>query len=184
MTEVLQRSRTKWDVVLGILLIIGGLIILGNVVLATVVSVTLFGWCTLISGVAMLVVGLLRIGSDFSWSVLLGGVALGVLGLIMLRNLGVSALVLTVAAAAMFLATGLTRIVIALEREHDRWVLIISGVISVVLGLWIVFNPGKATLTLLGTLLGIQVLVEGFTLMLSGRLRLTPLESGSATPAP
>lgn len=181
MTEVLQRRRTGWDVILGILLVIGALIILGNVVLATVASVLLIGWCLLISGVAMLVAGLFRIGSNFSWSVLLGGVALGVLGLIMLRNVAASAAVLTLVAAAMFLATGMARIAIAWSLEKNRGLLIFSGVVSVVLGLWILFNPGTATLTLLGTLLGIQVLLEGVTLLVAGRMRLTPLEQNTST---
>ncbi|MCK0113591.1 DUF308 domain-containing protein [Ornithinimicrobium sp. F0845] len=182
MTEVLQRSRTGWDIALGALLVIGSLVILGNAVLATAVSVVLIGWCVLLGGVAMLVAGLLRIRSDFSWSILLGGVALGVLGLIMLRNLGASAAALTMTAAAMFLATGLVRIFLAFDQENKRALLIFSGAVSVVLGLWILFNPGTATLTLLGTLLGIQVLVEGVTMILAGRLRLAPLEPSPATP--
>lgn len=182
MTEVLQRSRTGWDIALGVVLIIGALLVLGNVVLATVVSIVLIGWCALVGGVAMLVAGLLRIGSNFSWSVLLGGVALGVLGLIMLRNLGASAAALTLAMAAMFLATGLARIFIALDLEKNRGLLIFSGVVSVALGMWILFNPGAATLTLLGTLLGIQILVEGVTLILAGRLRLAPLEASPVSP--
>ena len=180
MTEVLKRSRTGWDIAVGVLLIIGALVILWNAVLATAVSVVLIGWCILLGGVAMVVAGLLRIGSDFSWSVLLGGVGLGVLGLIMLRNIGASAAALTMVAAAMFLAVGLARILMAFELEKNRALMIVSGVVSVALGVWIMVNPGAATLTLLGTLLGIQILVEVVTLIVAGRLRLTPLEPSPA----
>ncbi len=44
-----ERKRTGWDIVWGILLIIGGLIVLGDVVIATVVSVLFVGWTTLAS---------------------------------------------------------------------------------------------------------------------------------------
>lgn len=182
MTEVLQRSRTGWDIALGVLLIIGALVILGNVVLTTAISVLLIGWCALLSGVAMLVVGLFRIRTNFSWSVLLGGVALAVIGLVMLRNVVASAAALTLVMGAMFLAIGLTRIFIALDMDRNKALIILGGAVSVVLGLWILFNPGAATLTLLGTLLGIQVLLEGVTMILSGRLRLTPLEPSPPPP--
>lgn len=183
MTEVLERKRTGWDIALGILLIIGGLIVLANVVLATAVSVWLIAWCALIAGLVLVVGGLLRIGSDFSWSVLLGGAALAVLGLFMLRNTGVSAIALTLTGGALFFATGLARIVIAFAVSEYRWLLIISGLISVGLGLWILLNPEVSTLTLLGALLGIQVLLEGVTLIAFGRFRMTPLEPSSPAPA-
>jgi membrane protein HdeD len=181
MTEVLERRRTGWDVVLGVLLVIGGIFLLANVLLATTVSVALLAWCALIGGIIMVVAGLVRIGSDFSWSVLLGGAALTVLGLFMLRNLGVTALALTLTAGALFCATGLARIVIAFSMTAGRWLVVLSGIISVILGLWILFNPDVSTVTLLGALLGIQVILEGVTLMVQGRLRLAPLEPSAPT---
>src|SRR3712207_8254818 len=42
-----------------------------------------------------------------------------------------------------------------------RVVLIVSGLISAVLGLWVLLNLMTATLTLLGTLLAVQTLLEG-----------------------
>jgi uncharacterized membrane protein HdeD (DUF308 family) len=52
-----------------------------------------------------------------------------------------------------------------------RGLLIVSGIVSVVLGLFVLFNLASATLTLLGVLLGIQTVVEGLTLLVAGRLR-------------
>lgn len=181
MSETLQLKRTGWDVVLGILLIVGSLIVLGNVVLATVVSVLFIGWFALVAGLAMVIGGLMRIGSDFSWSVLLGGAALTVLGLFMVRNVGVAAIALTLTAGALFFATGLARIAIAFSLEQHRWLLILSGVISVGLGLWILVNPAAATLKLLGTLMGIQILLEGVTLLVQGRLRPVPVAEPTPT---
>ena len=43
-TTILERRRTGWDVVLGIILLIGGVYLLSNAVLATAVSVLVLAW--------------------------------------------------------------------------------------------------------------------------------------------
>ncbi|WP_409329880.1 HdeD family acid-resistance protein [Trujillonella humicola] len=177
----LERRRTAADVVVGVLLLIGGFILLGNVVFATVVSVLLLGWTALISGVVLVVGTLFRIRSGASWTVALGGVVLAVLGLFILRNTAVGALTLTLLAGSMFLATGLVRVFGAWTVPGARVVLTLSGLVSVGLGLWILLNLTTATLTLLGTLLALQTLLEGVTLIAVGRLR--PAPAAPATPA-
>lgn len=98
------------------------------------------------------------------------------LGLFFLRNPTIGALSLTLLAGSMFLATGLVRIFLGFQVSEARWVLVISGLISVTLGLLVLFNLLEATLTLLGILLGVQTLLEGMTLLAAGRLR--PVRSG------
>ena len=44
----LERKQTGWDIALGVLLLIAGIIILGNAVLATVASVVFIGWLALV----------------------------------------------------------------------------------------------------------------------------------------
>ncbi|NLX00740.1 MAG: sulfate permease [Actinomycetales bacterium] len=171
MTAVLERRRTGLDVVIGVLLILGGLFMLSNAVLATAVSVLMIGWLALIGGIMELGTALASIRSNFSWSTLLGGAMLTVLGLFMLRSPLAGALALTIMAGAMFFASGIMRVGLALRMPSHRWLLIASGVISIALALWIMVNPAKATLTLLGVLLGVQVLTEGITMLVAGRLR-------------
>lgn len=170
-TAVIERRRTGWDVILGILLVIGSFIVLGDVLLATAVSVVLIGWTSLVSGVLMLVGALFRIKSGGGWSVALGGAVLTVLGLFMLRNLIVGAVMLTVLAGALFLTGGLVRVVTAFQSDKHKLILAISGVVSIGLGVFVLINPITATLSLLGILLGVQILVEGLTLITLGRLR-------------
>lgn len=167
----LAIRRTPWDVVLGILIVIAGLVLLGNVVIATAISVLFLGWTALFSGVVLLVGALFRLKSGGFWSAALGGAILLAVGLFMLRNPLIGALSLTLMAGAMFLASGLTRVIIAFQSTQGRWLLVFSGAISIGLGLWVMFNIGTATLTLLGTLVGIQTLLEGLTLIMVGRMR-------------
>lgn len=180
MTTPLERRRTAVDIAVGILLLVAGLVLLGNVVLATVVSVLLLGWTALISGVALLVGTLFRLRSGASWTVALGGVVLAVLGLFILRNTAIGALTLTLIAGSMFLTTGLVRVFGASVVPEARVALVLSGLISAGLGLWVLLNLTTATLTLLGTLLALQTLLEGVTLIAVGRLRPVPAGPSSA----
>ncbi|MFQ1002635.1 HdeD family acid-resistance protein [Modestobacter sp. SSW1-42] len=167
----LERRRTGVDVVVGILMLIAGAILLGNVVFATVVSVLLLGWTALVSGVVLIVGTLLRLRSGASWTVALGGVVLAVLGLFILRNPAIGALTLTLLGGSMFLTTGLVRVFGAWAVPGARVPLVVSGLISTGLGLWVLLNLTTATLTLLGTLLALQTLLEGATMLAVGRLR-------------
>lgn len=163
--------RTPWDVVLGILIVLAGIVLLGNVVFTTAVSVLFLGWTALISGIVLVVAAIVRLRSGGFWSAALGGAILAAVGLFMLRNPVIGALSLTLMAGAMFFASGLTRVIAAGQAKEARWLLVFSGLISIALGLWVLFNIGTATLTLLGTLVGIQTLLEGLTLIMVGRLR-------------
>ncbi len=179
---VLEQRRTAWDVVLGLVLVVAGLVVLGNTVVATAFSVGVLGWFTLLSGVVLLVSSLFRIGHDGFWSAALGGGLLLVLGVVMLRNPAATALTITLVAGSMFLATGLTRVVVAFSQPRGRVVLVVSGLVSVALGVLVLFNLVSATLSLLGVLLGVQALVEGITLVALGRLR--PVGAPAPTPDP
>jgi uncharacterized membrane protein HdeD (DUF308 family) len=175
-----RRRRTGADIALGVLLIVAGIVILGDVVLATIISVRLLGWMALIAGILLAAGAFAKMRSGGFWSAAFGGVVLIVLGLFILRNPLMGALTITLLTGALFLSTGLARIAGAGHFGPDRWLIVISGIISVGLGLFVLFNIVSASLTLVGVLLGIQTLIEGMTLLVAGRVRLLP---ASATPA-
>ena len=156
---------------LGLLLVAAGIVLLGNAVWATAFQVLVIGWTNLISGVVLLIGSLFRIRSGGFFSAVLGGAFLTVMGLFILRNPVVGALALTLAAGMAFFAAGLTRMVWAFRESEGKVVLFISGLVSLGLGFYVLFNLGTATLMLLGTLLAVQTLLEGLTLIAVGRVR-------------
>lgn len=172
--SVLERTRTGGDIVLGALLVLGGLVVLGHAALATAVSILFLGWMLLIFGVVGLVGSLFRIGKGGFWASALTGGLLTVLGLVMLRNVGAAAVTLTLVAGALFLAGGITRLVVAAEQPELRGVLIFSGVVSTLLGVLVLFNLFTASFTLLGVLMGVEMLADGIAMMVMGRVRLVP----------
>jgi uncharacterized membrane protein HdeD (DUF308 family) len=168
-----QLRRTGWDVVLGALLVIGGLAILGDAAFATEVSVKFIGWVLLIVGLLGLGAAVFRIGKGGFWSVALSGGVLTVLGLFFLRNTQAAALTLTLIAGTIFLTSGIVRLVASAADPEYRLPLLFGGVVSTGLGLIVLFNLFDASYVLVGVLLGIQVLVDGLSMILVGRWHLS-----------
>ena len=164
-------KRTAWDVILGLLLVVAGVALMGNTALASAVQVLVIGWINLVSGIALLIGALFRIRSGGFFSAVLGGAFLTVMGLFILRNPIIGAVALTLMAGMAFFASGLTRMALAFREPGSRIVMFLSGLISVGLGCFVLFNLGAATITLLGTLLAIQTILEGLTLVAVGRIR-------------
>jgi uncharacterized membrane protein HdeD (DUF308 family) len=174
MAQTNEQGRSGWDLVFGGLMIVGGIIVLSNVVIATAVSVLFLGWTALLAGVAGLVISLFRVRKEGFWSALLGSGLVAVLGLVMVRNPSLTAVSLTLVTGAVFLTTGVARIAAAFHFEEARVPLLIGGGLSTLLGLVVLFNLFTASLTLLGILLGIQMLTEGVAVMVAGRGAFTP----------
>ena len=167
----LALRRTGWDLALGALLLIVGVVILGNAVVATEVSVLFLGWMLVFYGLIALAAALFLIGKGGFWSAALSGALVLVLGLLFLRNTGAAALTLTLLAGVIFLTAGIMRLMAAFDDPLLRVPLVLSGVISTVLGLVVLLNLFDATYVLLGTLLGVYSIVDGITMMVIGRWR-------------
>ncbi|HEU4512919.1 MAG TPA: DUF308 domain-containing protein [Nocardioidaceae bacterium] len=177
--SVLARSRTGWDIAIGALLVVGGLIVLGHAVIATTVSILFIGWMLVLFGVLGLVGSLFRIGKGGFWTTALSGALLTVLGVVMLRNVEAAAVTLTLVAGAIFLTSGIVRLVAAGGLPEYRIALILSGIVSTVLGLLVLFNLFEASFVLLGVYLGVEMLADGIAMMLVGRVRLMPAYGGA-----
>lgn len=179
----IERRRTVWDVVAGILLVILAFVVLGHSVLATAVSVLFLGWTLLLGGVILMVSSLFRIRSGGFWSAVLGGAVLTVLGLVLLRNTAAAIVTLTLVAGAVIFVEGLVRLVSALQNNTglDRVLLVVSGAISILLGMAVLFNVFAASFVVLGTILGVHTLMNGLTLLTVGRMRV--VTAGEALPS-
>ncbi len=164
-----MRERTTSDLVIGAVVVLLGLVILGHTAIATTVSVLFLGWLLFAGGVVTLAATLFRIGKDGFWTGAVAGGLLTVLGLVFLRHTSAAAVTLTLVAGAMFLTSGLARLVMAVHVPEARVPLILSGAVSTLLGLLVLFNLFTASLSLLGLLLGLEVLCEGLAIMLVGR---------------
>ena len=163
------QGRTTSDLIIGALIIVLGLVILGHTLIATKVSLLFLGWLLFAGGVVTLAATLFRIGKDGFWLGALGGGLMTVLGLVFLRHTEAAAVTVTLVAGAMFLTTGLARLVAAFQTPAGRVPLLISGVVSTFLGLLVLFNLVTASYVFLGVILGVEMLAEGVAIMIIGR---------------
>lgn len=182
-TLVVERRRSFWDVVLGVLLIIAGVVILGHTVIATVISVFFIGWMMLLSGVIAIVAAFGRIGREGFWAEAITGGLLTALGVMILRNPGAAALTLVLVAGSLLLVGGISRLIGAFQDRELMVPLLLSGLISTALGLVVLFNIVEATFTFLGIILGVETIVDGLMLVVMGRVRVTPLAHEAQVPS-
>jgi uncharacterized membrane protein HdeD (DUF308 family) len=169
----LERKRTGWDIALGLLSAVLGVVVLGNVALASAVSIVFLGWLALIGGIAIFVAALVQRGPGMWWGVA-GGAVLAVLGFGFLRNPTAGLLTLTLLAGSMFLVGGIFRLFVAFQPGAPRGLLIFSGIVTIVLGLMVLFQFPYSAVWFLGVMLGVQLLVDGLTMAISGRVRVVP----------
>jgi len=160
---------TAGGLVLGGAVVLLGLVVLANTVFATTLSLKFLGWLLLVGGLVTLAAALFLIGKHDFWVGALGGGLMTVLGLVLLRHTSAAAVTLTLVAGAMFLASGIARLVAAFQSSEERLALLISGGVSTILGLIVLFNIATASEHLLGFILGVQIVADGIAIMLVGR---------------
>lgn len=175
-----ERRRTGWDVVLGILVAVAGVIVLGHVAVAGVVSILFIGWMALIAGIVLFVSTIVGWADAARRWELVSATVLFLLGLGFVRNPGAGLLVLTLLAGSLFLVNGIVRVVGAFQEVGNaRVLLVLNGLVSVLLGALVLFQWPVSALWFLGTMLGIEMVFGGITTAIVGRLRLV-----ATSPAP
>lgn len=120
---------------------------------------------------------------DRWWLLLLEGIAGIAAGVVTLIWPGITALVLLYVIAAWALVTGVLEIAVAIRLRKaikGEWLLILSGILSVVLGVLLVLWPGPGALALV-IWIGAYAFVFGALLLALG-LRLRSLRPSTGTP--
>lgn len=148
---------------LGVLSVVFGAFALGNTVVATLAVTTLVGALFLISGVFQVVAGLTGdSGSARVFSVILGAL-MALLGLSFLLNPLEGTISLTLLVLILLAASGVVRLILAFRMRAARyfWPMLITGALSVLLAAYIGSNFAVASVSLLGILMGIELLFNG-----------------------
>jgi uncharacterized membrane protein HdeD (DUF308 family) len=156
-------GTSRWaTILLGILLILAGLFVLGDIVTATIVSAKLFG-------IALMAAGAFEGVHSFSaphWGSFLLRLLIGVFyviaGVILITNPLVASKIVTFAFAAALIASGAARIFLAIEYWARFGVLLLSsGIIGILAGLVILLKWPLSGLWVLGLVVGVDLLLHG-----------------------
>ncbi|MFY1830334.1 HdeD family acid-resistance protein [Myxococcus fulvus] len=159
--------------VLGVLMAILGLVALGSSFITSMVSVILFGALLAGTGIAEIVSSfrVRKSGGPF-WLYLLNGVLSTVVGIFVLMNPAAGLGALTLLLAGYFFASGLFHVVTSLMDRYPKWGWDFAyGAISIALGVIIMAQWPISAVWLVGTLVGISILMRGIALM-AGSLEL------------
>lgn len=156
-------SGWGWFAALGIGLIILGVIVLLDIVVATLVSIVFIGAMLTVGGVFQAVHALLTRGQGGFFINLLAGVLYILCGVLMMAEPVQGAFVLTLFIVAGMIAAGALRVVVGLQsrRVSGGWLLAISGVVSMVLGVLLVSWLPWSSMVVPGALIGIELVVHG-----------------------
>ncbi len=164
-TQSLAPLHAKWGwiVALGIVYLVAGIVALGSVVSATVASVFVVGIMMMIAGVAE-VINAFQVktwGRFLFWLIL--GVLYIVAGFVAWDNPLLTAVWLTLFLGAALVASGLVRIFLGFNmKAGSPWIwVVVSGLITFVLGLIILAHWPVSAVYTLGIFLGVDLVFAG-----------------------
>jgi uncharacterized membrane protein HdeD (DUF308 family) len=157
------RAKSGWIVALGLVYLIAGFIALGSVAMATVASVFVVGIMMLLAGVAE-IINAFQVktwGKFLLW--LLLGVLYVVAGFAAFENPLLAAAVLTLVLGVALVASGIMRIILAFGmKEGMPWMwIVLSGVITLLLGGVVLAHWPVSSLYVLGIFLGVDLVFAG-----------------------
>jgi uncharacterized membrane protein HdeD (DUF308 family) len=157
------KGKWGWVVALGVVYLIAGMIALGSVVMATIASVY-------VVGIMMLLAGVFEVIHSFqikSWGRFLFWLALGVLyiiaGFVAFDNPLLTAAWLTLILGAALVASGIMRVFLGFNMKGGTpWVwVVVSGLITLLLGVVILIHWPISSLWTLGIFLGVDLVIAG-----------------------
>jgi uncharacterized membrane protein HdeD (DUF308 family) len=147
---------------LGIVMIAAGIIVLGDVVLATVISAIFIGVTVIIAGAFEIAHAFWTKGwGGFAWQIILGLVYVA-FGVVLVTQPVVGALAITYVFGLLLLVSGIVRVVLGLKHlKNADWTMLLSGVLGIAAGLVILSGWPVTGLTVLGFLVGIDLVFHG-----------------------
>jgi uncharacterized membrane protein HdeD (DUF308 family) len=133
--------------------------------------IILFGAFSLVDGVLGVVAAIGALRHGWHWIAMLIGGLLGVaVGILAFVLPGLTALSLVYLIAAWSIVTGVAEMVAAMQSAGGptpRWLIGLSGVLSIVFGLLLFVSPGAGALSLIW-LIGIYAIIDGVMLVVGG----------------
>lgn len=170
--EVREAIRRHWVLFLiqGLIMIVLGVIAIGEPLVASVAVALFAGWLFLFSGVVGLAGAFTAQRVPGYWWALISALLCIVLGIYLIWRPLAGVLTLTLAVAIYFGAQGITQIIVAIQQRGMLpswgWV-VFGGVVNILLAAIIISGwPGTAEWTL-GLLFGINLLMWGVSLVMT-----------------
>jgi uncharacterized membrane protein HdeD (DUF308 family) len=158
-------------ILLGMVLILGGIFVLGDVALATFISTLFIGFTAIVVGAFEIIHAFWTRGwGGFIWHILLGALYI-IFGWTIVNQPASGALILTLVLGLVFAASGIVRVVVAFSHWRESgWLMLVSGVFGILAGLIVIGGWPASTIWVLGLLLGIDLITHGIAWLTYGRM--------------
>jgi uncharacterized membrane protein HdeD (DUF308 family) len=172
--EKLTKRVSGFSIVLSILLIVCGFLAILLPIEMSFGVVIVIAWLLMIGGVLQFINAIRgRTAGNRVWTAIIA-VIYFIMGLFLRLNLGIGVVALTMALIGFFVAQGVIDIVVYFRTRNNGasgW-LLFEGVITLILGLMIWRHWPSGSLWVIGTLVGINMIMTGTTrLMLALAVR-------------
>jgi uncharacterized membrane protein HdeD (DUF308 family) len=154
---------------LGFIYVLLGILALSFVGIATIFSVTFLGILIFASGLGEMFIAFQTKNTDHNWYHFFLGVLAAIVGVFFFANPISNAVGLTLLLAAFFFISGVVKLARGLFQKtpHQGW-LAFNGLISILLGTYIVWYWPVSSAWLIGTLVGIELIISGAMMIGAG----------------
>jgi len=164
------RPRWGWFVIIGLVLLALGATALVHVLTATLVSVIFVGTMMLIGAIGLLIQAwrIKKWSGFLVWS--LSGLLYAAAGIIVIVNPLLGAVMLTLLLGATLIGAGAFKLWVWFQHRSQPgslWV-VLSGLLTLAVGILIAIGWPANSLMILGLLLGVDLLFQGWSLLFAG----------------
>ncbi|PZV34623.1 HdeD family acid-resistance protein [Mesorhizobium kowhaii] len=162
---------TSVRLLLGLMLIVAGVFVLGDIALATMISAIVIGVTAIVVGAFEMMHAFWMKGwGGFVWQFVLGMLYI-IFGATVLNQPVSGALVLTYILGLLLVASGIVRLFVGIKHwSNVGWTMVLSGAFGVLAGLVILTGWPTTGLWVLGLLLGIDLISHGIAWLTYGWL--------------
>ena len=160
------RRHSLWYLIQGALMILGGILALIYPIVSSVAVVLFLGWVLIVSGVVQGISLIDARNVPHFWLQLVSVILSIVVGLLLIRNPEQGLLTITLLLIVFFMVEGFSKVIFSLTiRPFPNWGwILVSGIIGILLSLFLWANLPVTAIWLLGLLVGIQLISEGAAL--------------------
>ena len=164
------KNNALWLVALGVLTVIAGILAIASPLLSGLIVVVLIGVALAIGGVARTIAAFSAGSFGQGALAFIGGILTFGAGLILGARPGIGLATLTLMLGAYLLIDGISSAVLAFHvRPVSGWgSILFSAVMAVILGFLLLREWPLSGMWAIGTLLGVNLLVSGFSLISVG----------------
>jgi uncharacterized membrane protein HdeD (DUF308 family) len=170
----IMKEGSKWGIVWGVLLVIFGVLAIGEPYLAAIALTTFIAWLVIFVGAVHVILAFqAHSGTRMGWKLLVGLVYIFVGGYLLFRPLaGLAGL--TLALAFLFLVEGALDFMLwwKSRRLQGAFWILVDSLITLLLGGMIYVHWPSSSVWAIGTLVGISMIISGVArIMLSLAMR-------------